>query len=271
VDKEGFINLEQLEDFLKKDNVLLVSIMGVNNEIGTIQPQREIGALCHKYGALYHTDCARAFGKVKMDVIEDNIDLMSISGHKIYAPKGIGAIYIAPNVKIEPILSGGGQERKIRSGTVAVELVVAIGKASQLMEEDFDSDQKHAKKLFNIMYNGFMQLPSVYLNGSKKKRWFGNSNYSFAGIEGESIMLRCKEFAVSSGSACTSSELKPSYVIEALGGDPELAHSSIRIGVGRLTTENDIIFFVNKMQKEIPFLREMSPLWEQMKDKKLAV
>ncbi|MDR0423317.1 MAG: aminotransferase class V-fold PLP-dependent enzyme [Rickettsiales bacterium] len=268
VDKDGFIKLDELEKLLSKKDVLLVSIMGVNNEIGTIQPQREIGALCHKYGAIYHTDCAQAFGKIKIDVEKDNIDLMSISGHKIYGPKGIGAIYVSPAVKLKPILSGGGQERNIRSGTLAVEMIVGLGKAAELMQQDFDKDTKHTKDLFDTIYDGMMRIPQVYLNGSKEKRWFGNSNYSFAGIEGESIMLRCQEFAVSSGSACTSNDLKSSYVIEALGGDPELAHSSIRIGVGRLTKKSDVELLVKRFQEEVPYLRNMSPLWEQMQMKK---
>ncbi|MDR2526753.1 MAG: aminotransferase class V-fold PLP-dependent enzyme [Rickettsiales bacterium] len=264
VDFEGIIDLDKLENNLKTNKVLLVSVMGVNNEIGVIQDLESIGGLCRKYGAIFHTDCAQAFGKIPLDVEKMNIDLMSISGHKIYGPKGIGALYIRDKIKIESIISGGGQEKKIRSGTLPAELIVGIGAAAKFAQRDMDKDRKHLQNLFDILYNGMMQIEKVYLNGSKKNRYPGNSNYSFAGVEGESIMIRCKEFAVSSGSACTSETLEPSYVISALNGDPDLAHSSIRIGMGRFTNEEEVKYFVKRLQEETQYLRKMSPLWDMM-------
>jgi cysteine desulfurase len=266
VEHDGLISLDNLEKQMS-NKTLLVSVMGVNNEIGVIQPLEEIGKLCRKYGAIFHTDCAQAFGKIPLDVEKMNIDLMSISGHKIYGPKGVGAIYIRDNVKLEPILSGGGQERKIRSGTLPVVLIVGIGAAAKFMQKDMQKDAEHFQELFDILYDGMMKLEMVYLNGHMEKRWHGNANYSFAGVEGESIMIRCKEVAISSGSACTSDNLKPSYVIEALGGDPELAHSSLRIGLGRMTTKEDVKYLVKKLQTEVPYLRNMSPLWDSMKSR----
>ena len=266
VDHDGLISLEQLEQAIK-DSTIMVSIMGVNNEIGTIQPLKEIGAMCRKRGVYFHTDCAQAFGKIPLNVEDMNIDLMSISGHKIYGPKGIGALYIRDKIKLEPLFSGGGQERKIRSGTLPVHLIVGLGTAAKFMQKDMEKDAKHVKELFDILYDSMMKIDKVYLNGSKEYRWFGNANYSFAGIEGESIMIRIKDVAVSSGSACTSDDLRPSYVIEALGGDPELAHSSIRVGFGRQTTKEEVKYFAKRLVEEVAYLREMSPLWEEMKNR----
>jgi cysteine desulfurase len=270
VDQNGLINLNELEKYLSSHKTLLVSVMGVNNEIGVIQDLEEIGKLCRKYGAFFHTDCAQAFGKIDLDVEKMNIDLMSISGHKIYGPKGVGAIYIRDKLKLEPLLSGGGQERGLRSGTLPVALIVGIGAAAKYMLKDREKDREHVKELFDLLYDGMMKIEAVYLNGDKEKRWFGNANYSFAGVEGESIMLRCREIAVSSGSACVSADLKPSYVIEALGGDPELAHSSLRIGIGRPTTKKDIEHLIKRLHEEIAYLRNMSPLWDMMKQKSQA-
>lgn len=263
VGHDGLISLEELKKSIT-DKTILVSVMGVNNEIGVIQPLKEIGEICKKHGVIFHTDCAQAYGKIPLDVNEMNIDLMSISGHKIYGPKGIGALFIRKGIKIQPLFTGGGQERKIRSGTLAVPLVVGLGAAAKYAKKDMEKDAKHMKELFDILHEGMLKIKGVYLNGSKEYRWYGNSNYSFAGIEGESIMIRCKEFAVSSGSACTSDNLQPSYVIEALGGDPELAHSSIRIGFGRPTTKEQVLYFIERITKEVEYLRNMSPLWDQM-------
>ncbi len=264
VQHDGLISLEELEKAIT-EKTILVSVMGVNNEIGVIQPLEEIGAICKKHGVIFHTDCAQAFGKIPLDVEKMNIDLMSISGHKIYAPKGVGALYIRDGIKIEPLFSGGGQERKLRSGTLPVPLVVGLGAAAKFAKRDMEKNAKHAKELFDILYKSLSKMEGVYLNGSKEHRWYGNANYSFAGVEGESIMIRCKEVAVSSGSACTSDNLKPSYVIEALGGDPELAHSSIRIGIGTKTTKDEILYFIDRLKQEVKYLRGMSPLWDQMK------
>ncbi|MDD2840407.1 MAG: IscS subfamily cysteine desulfurase [Rickettsiales bacterium] len=266
VQHDGLISLEELEKAIT-NKTILVSIMGVNNEIGVIQPLKEIGQLCKKHGIIFHTDCAQAFGKIPLNVEDMNIDLMSISGHKIYGPKGVGALYIRNGIKIEPLFSGGGQEKKLRSGTLPVPLVVGLGAAAKFAKRNMEKNAKHAKELFNMLYKSLSKTEGVYLNGSKEHRWYGNANYSFAGIEGESLMIRCKEIAVSSGSACTSENLKPSYVIEALGGDPELAHSSIRIGFGKDTTKDEVQYFIDRVKQEVKYLRDMSPLWDQMKEK----
>jgi len=192
---------------------------------------------------------------------------MSISGHKIYGPKGVGALFIKNKTKIEPLFSGGGQERKIRPGTLPVPLVVGLGAAAKIAKNEMEKDAKHMKELFDIFYNEMMKIEKVYLNGNKEHRWYGNSNYSFAGIEGESIMIRTKEVAVSSGSACSSADLKPSYVIAALGGDSELAHSSLRISFGRFTTKDEVLYYAKRLQEEVPYLRNMSPLWEEMENR----
>lgn len=264
VQHDGLISLEELEKAITSKTIL-VSVMGVNNEIGVIQPLKEIGEICRKHGVIFHTDCAQAFGKIPLNVEEMNIDLMSISGHKIYGPKGVGALYIRTGIKIEPLFSGGGQEKKLRSGTLPVPLVVGLGAAAKFAKRDMIKNAKHTKELFDMLYKSLSKTEGVYLNGSKEHRWFGNANYSFAGIEGESLMIRCKEIAVSSGSACTSENLRPSYVIEALGGNPELAHSSIRIGFGKDTTKEEIQYFIDRIKQEVKYLRDMSPLWDQMK------
>ena len=266
VDKDGLISLDELKNNIT-DKTILVSVMGVNNEIGVIQPLKEIGKICREKSVFFHTDCAQAFGKIPLDVEEMNIDLMSISGHKIYGPKGIGALYIRDKIKLQPLFNGGGQENKLRSGTLPVPLVVGLGMATKICKKEMKKDSEHFKKLFNIFYDEMMKIEKCYLNGSKINRYFGNSNYSFAGIEGESIMIRIKEVAVSSGSACTSNDLKPSYVIEALGGDPELAHSSLRISFGRTTTEDEVRYYAKRLIEEVEYLRNMSPLWDQMKTK----
>lgn len=263
VNRDGLISLDELKKSIT-EKTILVSVMGVNNEIGVIQPLEEIGKICKKMGVCFHTDCAQAFGKIPLDVEKFNIDLMSISGHKIYGPKGIGALYVRDKIKIEPILSGGGQEKKLRSGTVAVPLVVGIGEASKIAKKEMEKDAKHVKELFDMFDYEMSKIEKCYLNGSAKQRYFGNANYSFAGIEGESIMIRIKDVGVSSGSACTSDDLRPSYVIEALGGNPELAHSSIRIGFGRFTTKDEVRYYAKRLREEVKYLRDMSPLWDQI-------
>ena len=264
VQHDGLISLDDLKNAIT-EKTILVSVMGVNNEIGVIQPLKEIGKICKEKGVIFHTDCAQAFGKIPLDVEEMNIDLMSISGHKIYGPKGVGALYIRDKIKVEPLFSGGGQEKRLRSGTLPVPLVVGLGEAAKIAKKEMEKDAKHVKELFDIFYNEMMKIEKCYLNGSKEYRWFGCSNYSFAGIEGESMMIRVKEVAVSSGSACTSNDLRPSYVIEALGGDPELAHSSLRIGFGRFTTKDEVKYYAKRLTEEVAYLRNMSPLWDEMK------
>ena len=264
VNHEGLISLDDLKNAIT-EKTIMVSVMGVNNEIGVIQPLKEIGKICKEKGVIFHTDCAQAFGKIPLDVEEMNIDLMSISGHKIYGPKGVGALYIREKIKVQPLFSGGGQEKRLRSGTLPVPLIVGLGEASKIAKKEMEKDAKHTKELFDAFYNEMMKIEKCYLNGSKEHRWWGCANYSFAGIEGESMMIRVKEVGVSSGSACTSDDLRPSYVIEALGGDPELAHSSLRIGFGRFTKMDEVLYYAKRLTEEVAYLRNMSPLWDQMK------
>lgn len=267
VGSDGLINLEELKNAIT-DKTILVSVMGVNNEIGVIQDLKSIGKICRERGVYFHTDCAQAFGKIPLNVDEMNIDLMSISGHKIYGPKGIGALYVRrkPRVKIEAIINGGGQERGLRSGTLAVPLIVGLGKASQLMQEDGEEDKKRIDKFADQIINEFLKIKKVDLNGSLKHRWKGCLNFSFAGVEGESLMMAINDIAVSSGSACTSATLDPSYVIKAIGTKDELAHSSIRVGLGRFTTQEEVDYFIKRVKEELPKLRDMSPLWEMMEN-----
>ncbi|MFN7039178.1 MAG: IscS subfamily cysteine desulfurase [Alphaproteobacteria bacterium] len=268
VQTNGIINLDQLENALS-EKTSLVSVMAVNNEIGVIQPLKEIGQLCRKYGAFFHTDAAQAFGKIPLDVNELNIDLMSISGHKIYGPKGVGALYVRrkPRIRIEPLINGGGQERGMRSGTLPTPLVVGLGKAALIASQRMDTDNQHVKYLSDKFYNAIIkQIPDVYLNGDANQRIPGNLNLSFAYIEGESMIMAIKDLAVSSGSACTSASLEPSYVLRALGVDEELAHTSIRFGIGRFTTEKEIDYAIQTVIDKIHHLREMSPLWEMVQE-----
>jgi len=267
VQKNGIIDLNQLESAINEQTAL-VSVMAVNNEIGVIQPLKQIGEICRKKGVFFHSDCAQAFGKIPLDVNDLNLDLMSISGHKIYAPKGIGAIFIRrkPRVRIKALFSGGGQERQIRSGTVPTALAVGLGLASKIAQEEMNKDYQHVKKLSDKFYNEITKLTHIYLNGDAIQRYPGNLNLSFAGIEGESMIMAIKDLAVSSGSACTSASLEPSYVLHSLGVDDELAHTSIRFGFGRFTTDEEIDYAINLIKQKVNRLREMSPLWEMMQD-----
>jgi cysteine desulfurase len=267
VKKNGLIDLNQLESAIN-DQTCLVSIMAINNEIGVIQPLKEIGQLCRKKGVFFHSDCAQAFGKIPLDVEDLNLDLISISGHKIYGPKGIGAIYIRrkPRVRIKSLFSGGGQERGIRSGTVPTNLAVGLGLASEIAKNEMQKDLDHVKKLSNKFYQEVCKLSHIYLNGCEINRYPGNLNLSFAGIEGESMIMAIKDLAVSSGSACTSASLEPSYVLHSLGVDEELSHTSIRFGFGRFTTESEIDYAIDLIKQKVNRLREMSPLWEMMQE-----
>ncbi len=267
VQKNGLIDLKELENAIT-DKTSIVSVMTVNNEIGVIQPIKEIGELCRKKGVFFHTDGAQAFGKIAVNVDELNIDLMSISGHKIHGPKGIGAIYIRrkPRVRIKPLFSGGGQERGIRSGTLATSLVVGLGEAARLAKEEMSANYAHVKKLSDKFYNAIMEIPNVYLNGDRYKRFVGNLNFSFAGIEGESMIMAIKDLAVSSGSACTSSSLEPSYVLHALGLTEDLAHTSIRFGIGKFTTEEEIDYAIKVVKEKVDKLRALSPLWDMIQE-----
>lgn len=267
VESNGIVDLNKLRDSIT-EKTIMVSVMGVNNEIGVIQPLKEIGEICREKKVYFHTDCAQAFGKIPLNVDEMNIDLMSISGHKIYGPKGIGALYVRrkPRVKIEAQIHGGGQERGLRSGTLAVPLIVGFGKAAELAKNEMQSDRERITKLANKMIDSLLKLDKVYLNGDRNRRWPGCLNFSFAGIEGESLMMAINNVALSSGSACSSSDLEPSYVIEAIGTKPEMAHSSIRVGIGRFTTEEEVDYFIKRIYEEVPRLRAMSPLWEMMEN-----
>jgi cysteine desulfurase len=264
----GIVDLKILEDAIT-DQTMLVSIMAVNNEIGVIQPLKEIGKICRKHNVFFHSDIAQAFGKIPLDVNDLNIDLASISGHKIYGPKGIGALYLRkkPRVRLSPLFNGGGQERGLRSGTLAPFLAVGLGKAASIAAQEMDKDYQHVKKLFDKFLNKITsEAKDIYLNGDKDQRYPGNLNLSFAYIEGESMILAIKDLAVSSGSACTSTSLEPSYVLRAIGLDEALAHTSIRFGMGRFTTEAEIDYTIELLLSKINKLRELSPLWEMVQE-----
>ncbi|CAL1216797.1 unnamed protein product [Candida parapsilosis] len=269
VNSEGLINLDDLRKAIRKDTCL-VSVMAVNNEIGVIQPLKEIGEICREHKVFFHTDAAQAFGKIPIDVNEMKIDLLSISSHKIYGPKGIGACYIRrrPRVRLDPIITGGGQERGLRSGTLAPPLVAGFGEAARLIKEEGAYDKKHIEKLSTKLREGLLSIPSTILNGSTnpKYQYSGCVNVSFAYIEGESLLMALKDIALSSGSACTSASLEPSYVLHALGADDALAHSSIRFGIGRFTTESEVDYVIQAINERVEFLRKMSPLWEMVQE-----
>ena len=268
VNKDGLIDLKDLESKIN-EKTLLVSIMGVHNEIGVIQPLKEIGHICRKNGVFFHTDCAQAIGKIKINVDEMNIDLLSISGHKIYAPKGVGALYVRrkPRVRISAMMSGGGQERGMRSGTLSPALCVGLGEACKICADEIDEESKRITKLKNIFLEGIQgECDDIFINGSEKDRVPGNINLSFAYVEGESLMMGIKNLAVSSGSACTSASLEPSYVLKALGVSEELAHTSLRIGIGRYTSEKDVRDAVKVIVNEVKRLRSLSPLWEMAQE-----
>lgn len=264
VQKNGLIDLQALEAAIT-DATLLVSIMAAHNEIGVVQPLKEIGALCRKRGVFFHTDAAQAVGKIPMNVDEMNIDLMSISGHKLYGPKGVGALYVRrkPRVRVLAQMNGGGQERGMRSGTLSPALCVGLGKACELAAQEMDQENQRLKDLRDQFYEKITtNLPEVYLNGDLNQRLAGNLNISFAYVEGEGLMMGIKELAVSSGSACTSASLEPSYVLKALGVGEDLAHTSLRIGFGRFTTKEEVDFAADKIISAVTKLRDMSPLWE---------
>lgn len=268
VKSNGLIELAELNKAITSETCL-VSIMGVNNEIGVIQPLAEIGKICRERGVFFHSDCAQSFGKIPLDVRAMNIDLMSISAHKIYGPKGVGALYVSrkPRVRLEPLINGGGQERGFRSGTLPTPLIVGFGKAAEIAQNDMGNDYRHIKYLSDKFYNAIVtKIPDVFLNGDRINRYPGNLNLSFAYVEGESLIIAIKELAVSSGSACTSSSLEPSYVLRSIGVEEDLAHTSIRFGFGRFTTEEEIDYAIDVLLKNIERLRQMSPLWEMAQE-----
>ncbi|KAJ3336180.1 cysteine desulfurase [Entophlyctis luteolus] len=268
VGANGLIDLNELESAMRKDTVL-VSVMAVNNEIGVIQPLSEIGKLCRSRKIFFHTDAAQAAGKIPLDVDAMNIDLMSISGHKIYGPRGVGALYVRrrPRVRLEPLISGGGQERGLRSGTVPAALCVGFGEAARVAMDEMEYDSIRIAKLSKRLIGGITsELTHVIRNGDPVSSYPGCVNLSFAFVEGESLLMALKDIALSSGSACTSASLEPSYVLRAIGADDETAHSSIRFGIGRFTTEAEIDFVVSRVVSKVQRLREMSPLWEMVQE-----
>jgi len=264
VKPDGLIDLAELEAAIT-DKTAIVSVMGANNEIGVVQPLAEIGALCRKKGVFFHSDCAQAVGKIPLDVNAMNIDLMSISGHKIYGPKGIGALFVRrrPRVRLQAMINGGGQERGMRSGTLPTPLIVGLGEACRISAEEMESEGKRLMALRDRLLKGVQaKLPEIYVNGDLEHRVPGNLNISFAFVEGEGLMMGVKDLAVSSGSACTSASLEPSYVLRALGLDAEMAHTSLRLGIGRFTTEQEIDYAIDHIVEAVSRLRELSPLWE---------
>jgi cysteine desulfurase len=267
VDKHGQVHAEQIRETMT-DKTVLVTIMAANNEIGTLQPIKNIGKLCKEKGILFHTDAVQSLGKTPLDVEEMGVDLLSLSAHKIYGPKGIGALYVRkkdPRVRLEPQIDGGGHERGMRSGTLPVPLIVGLGKACEIAQKEMDIEVERTFRLRERLRKGIMdKLPETYLNGHPKERLPGNANISFAYVEGEGLMMGIKDVAVSSGSACTSASLEPSYVLRALGVGDELAHSSIRFGIGRFNTEAEVDFVVDLVVREVSRLREMSPLYEMV-------
>jgi cysteine desulfurase len=268
VQKNGLVDLEALRAAVT-DKTVVVSIMAVNNEIGVIQPLAEIGKICREKKAFFHTDAAQAAGKIPLDVEAMNIDLMSISGHKIYGPKGIGALYVRrkPRVRLVPLIVGGGQERGFRSGTLPTPLCVGLGEAAEIAMKEMDAESKRLAKLQARMLKGLnAKLTDIHVNGDLEHRIPGNLNIGFAYVEGESLMMGIKGLSVSSGSACTSASLEPSYVLRALGVEEDMAHTSLRIGLGRFTTEQEVDTAVDELVRHVKKLREMSPLWEMAQE-----
>lgn len=269
VDKFGQINLAELEAAIRPDTIL-ISIMHANNEIGTLQKIAEIGAIARKHNVLFHTDATQSVGKIPVDVNAMNIDLLSMSAHKMYGPKGIGALYVRrrnPRVRLSPIVYGGGHERGMRSGTLNVPGIVGFGKACEIAKADMASEAERLTALRDRLWTGLnKELDQLYLNGHPTEHLPGNLNVSFAFVEGESLMMGIKDLAVSSGSACTSASLEPSYVLRATGTREDLAHTSIRFGLGRFTTEEEVDYALKHTITEVKRLRDMSPLYEMVKE-----
>jgi len=269
VQKDGLISLDELRRAIS-DKTILITIMSANNEIGVLQPIAEIGAIAKEKGILFHSDAVQAAGKVPFDVNQAKVDLVSMSAHKMYGPKGVGALYVRrrnPRVLLSPIIDGGGHERGMRSGTLNVPGIVGFGKAAELCRLEMESDTKRLlalrERLNDKLHKG---LDEIYINGSMERRLPHNLNISFAYVEGESLLMGINDVAVSSGSACTSASLEPSYVLKALGAGDDLAHSSIRFGLGRWTTDEEVEYVVDKLTNVVRRLREMSPLYEMVKE-----
>jgi cysteine desulfurase len=269
VNDDGLIDLKELEAAIKPTTIL-IAIMYANNEIGTVMPMKEISAIAKKHGVLVFTDATQAVGKIPVDVNKDGIDLLAMTAHKMYGPKGIGALYVRrknPRVKVTAQMDGGGHERGMRSGTLNVPGIVGFGKACELAMLEMDADAKRLSVLRDKLENGLMKLEEAYINGSKQYRLPHVTNISFKHVEGEGLLMGFnKDIALSSGSACTSASLEPSYVLKALGLGDDLAHSSLRFGLGRFTTEDQIDYTIDAVTKTVNKLREMSPLWEMYKE-----
>ena len=265
--ENGLVDLKVLADAIRPDTIL-VSVMYVNNKIGVIQDIPAIGQLCREKGVLFHVDAAQATGKVVIDLSQLKVDLMSFSAHKTYGPKGIGALYVRrkPRVRLEAQMHGGGHERGMRSGTLATHQIVGMGEAFRLAREEMATENERIRMLRDRLWKGLSDIEAVYLNGDLEQRVPHNLNVSFAYVEGESLIMAIKDLAVSSGSACTSASLEPSYVLRALGRNDELAHSSIRFSIGRFTTEADVDFTIKLLHDKIGKLRELSPLWDMYKE-----
>jgi len=263
----GLITVEQLAAAVRPDTIL-VSVMLVNNEIGVIQPIDEIGVFCRSKGIIFHCDAAQATGKVVIDLQKTKVDLMTFTAHKTYGPKGVGALYVCrkPRVRLEAQMHGGGHERGLRSGTLPTHQIVGMGEAFRIAKEEMDSEIGRILALRDRLAKGLQEIEEVYINGDMDHRVPHNLNVSFNYVEGESLIMAIKDIAVSSGSACTSASLEPSYVLRALGRSDELAHSSIRFSIGRFTTEEEIDFAVNLLKSKVGKLRELSPLWDMFKD-----
>jgi cysteine desulfurase len=268
VNEQGLISLEELEAAMTPQTIL-VTIMYGNNETGTVQPIREIAAIAHKHGALFMSDGTQAVGKIPVDVQADGIDLMAFTAHKMYGPKGVGALYVRrknPRVKVTAQMDGGGHERGMRSGTLNVPGIVGFGKACELARLEMAGDAERLSKLRDQLESELLTLEESYVNGSREHRLPHVTNISFKYVEGEGLMMGVKDLAVSSGSACTSASLEPSYVLKALGLSDDLAHSSLRFGLSRFTTDEQIAYAINHVKEAVTKLREMSPLWEMHKE-----
>ena len=265
--ENGLITVDQFQAALRKDTVI-ASVMAVNNEIGVIQPIADFGELCRANGTIFHVDAAQATGKMPIDLTQLKVDLMSFSAHKTYGPKGVGALYVRrkPRIRLEAQMHGGGHERGFRSGTLATHQIVGMGEAFRIAREEMVEENKRIKYLRDKLLSGLQDIEATYVNGDLEHRVAHNLNISFAYVEGESMIMAIKDLAVSSGSACTSASLEPSYVLRALGRDDELAHSSIRFTLGRFTTEEEIEYSINLLHKKVGKLRELSPLWEMVQD-----
>ena len=266
-EEDGLLDLAKFRDAIRKDTTV-VSIMHVNNEIGVVQDIAAIGEICRENKIIFHVDAAQSAGKVEIDLAELKVDLMSFSAHKIYGPKGVGALYVQrkPRVRIEAQMHGGGHERGMRSGTLATHQCVGMGEAFRIAKEEMTAEKERLLALRQRFIDGFSDMEEVYVNGSLDHRVAGNLNISFNFVEGESLMMSMKDLAVSSGSACTSASLEPSYVLRALGRSDELAHSSLRLSMGRFTTEEDVDLAIEQIRAAVEKLRDLSPLWDMYQD-----